>query len=71
MYIRYKDTIHIFDNDTTIENATLFIKLKEKYTDFNEEKINTIINIYSGITIYKCKYSNTLENEIMGYCADL
>jgi hypothetical protein len=71
MYIRYKDTIHIFDNNTTIENATLFIKLKEKYTDFNEEKINTIINIYNGITIYKCKYSNKLENEIMGYCADL
>ena len=71
MNIRYKDSIYIFDNNTKPENATLFIKLKEKYSDFNDDKINLIINIYNGITIYKCKYSYKLETEIMGYCEDL
>ena len=68
MYIHYNNKITIFDNDEPFEKCILYLKLTEKYPEFSKDKINLIINIYNGMTIYNCKYSEKLEKEIMEYC---
>jgi len=66
MYLYFDNTIYIF-NENNIDKNILFLNLKKKYPTFKEDKINSIIDLYYGITKYKCKYDPTLENQILDY----
>ena len=63
MYIVYSNNIHIF-KENNIEINILFLKLKDKYPSYKDEKINSIINLYFSKKYYGCEYDCKTEQDI-------